>query len=86
MAKKPTTGSIAEELLAHLPTRRRARWEDHLPAEVREELEVIKGDFLAGRYTGVASRTGLAAAISQTLAARGLQGCAHSVARWLDRK
>ncbi len=83
---KSKQGSIAEQLLAHLPTSRRPHWEDSLPADVLQDLEAIKADWIAGRYAGIASRTGLSQAIAQTLAERGLTGCPHTVARWLERK
>ena len=83
MAKKPPAGSISEQLLAHLPANRRPHWEDGLPADIRAELEAIKADYVAGRYGGTATRTGLSIAIAKTLSARGLPGSAHTVARWL---
>lgn len=83
---KAKPGSIEEQMRGFLPSNRRALWEDSLPDDVRAELEGIKANWHAGKYSGIATKTGLAQAVSKTLEARGLPGCAHTVARWLDRK
>lgn len=83
MAKQPSI-SLRDQIASHLPSRVHLHWEQRLPADVREELEEIKADYQAGRLGPSVTKTGLAKAISKTLADRGIGGSQTTVARWLD--
>jgi len=84
MAKPPPPGSLLEQVRSFLPSRPRLRWEDSLPAEVRDELTAIRADWVAGKFGASVTKTGLGVAIAKSLAARGLPGSSHTVVRWLD--
>jgi len=77
--------SVRDQVRSLIPSRVHLRWESHLPADVRTELDELRRDFLAGKLGPGVSKTGLAKAIYKTMQARGLPGSMHTVARWLDR-
>lgn len=84
MPKPPPPGSFLEQVRSFLPSHSRLRWEESLPADVRDELSAIKADWLAGKFGANVTKTGLGMAIAKSLAARDLPGSSHTVVRWLD--
>lgn len=84
MPKAKAAGTLLEEVRANLPTVRRRRWVDTVPAETLTELEAIRDDWRAGRLGPGVTKTGLGKAICATLVARGIPCHALTVVRWLE--
>lgn len=82
MARKPT---LLEEMRQHLPRKGTPPWHEMIDPEIREELLAIKRDFFAGKLGPKVTKTGLAAALSKTLTARGITVGPWGVQRWLDK-
>ena len=73
---------LLHEVSKLLPSSKRKRWTDSLPADVRAELEHVREHFLSGQM-GSASRTGVAEALAAALAGRKIHVHPMTVSRWL---
>jgi hypothetical protein len=79
MAKKV---GLLDEVLGRLTEPKRRRWIDGVPADIREELVQLQEQYRDGAM-GRVSAYGIAAALVESLAARGLAVHQTTVVRWL---
>ena len=80
----PKAPSLTDEIVALVPAgqAREKPWQEKVPPEVRDELETLKAKFLSGEIKG--TKTGMAKAISGTLARRGIITIGpQGVMKWL---
>lgn len=79
------TTSLLDDVVANLPKKGPASWHETLPPALAEELEQVRQRFVAGEIHG-ATKTGLAAALSKSLKARGIDIGHRGVESWLNGK
>lgn len=80
----PKAPSLIDEIVSLVPAgqAREKPWQDKLPSDVRAELEALKARFVAGEIKG--TKSGMAKAISGTLARRGIITIGpQGVLKWL---
>ena len=80
----PKAPSLIDEIVALVPPQqgREKPWQDKVPPEVRAELEELKAKFRSGEIKG--TKTGMAKAISETLARRNIYTIGtQGVVKWL---
>ena len=86
MAKQKN--DLLEDLVSLLPKHSRPGWIDRVPADLLEQIEVVRHGYAEGTLTGRlagASITGLGSAISKLLNARGISVHECTVVRWLKK-
>lgn len=81
MAKSRT---LLEEVRALLPKKGQVPWHQRVDPALREELETIKADFLAGKMGSGVTKTGLSTALAKSLLERGIQIGTSGVQQWLQ--
>lgn len=81
MAKKI---GLLDEVMQRLPSPNRRRWIDGVPPDVCGELGQVKEQFRGGLMGQRVSANGLAKALSETLADRGIQVHQTTLVRWLN--
>jgi len=76
---------LIDDVKAELPRKGQPPWHETLPDDLRAEIEDVRKAWLAGQLPA-ATKTGLSAALSKALKARGVDIGPFGVQRWLESK